>query len=125
MNLMTLLTGANPHLFYLSLFCIVGGIVSWFLVRGLVTSLVQERIQKAMAPSPETDPYSLIPRMGLGSMLREHSEMASRQQAAQAAVRESAGILALANGALSLCWVLVGTGVVGMVIYLVQRYGVV
>jgi len=125
MDLMTLLTGANPHLFYLSLFCIVGGIVSWLLVRGVATSLVQERLQKSVAPPPGTDPHPLIPMGGLGSMLREHSQMASRHRAVQRVMRESTGILTLANWAITLCWVVVGAGVVGMVIYLVQRYGVV
>ena len=117
-NLGALFVGANPNLFYGSLTCIVVGIVLWVMVKLVVTSLIERRINAL----PLTE--DLSPVYGLGQM-GSVTQMHQRHEERCEAIQQSVGFMSMANTLCYGCGFIGLVGVVGMIVYLAQRFNVV
>ena len=109
----TLFVGANPSLFYASLGCIVGAILGWFLLKMILGNLMQNRFAAAQ---------SQMTSGAFGHSLRGYGLEAHTQNNV---IKESAGIINLADFAGYACMLVGVVGVVGVIVYLVQRFNVV
>ena len=120
MNLETLFTGANPNLFYGSLGCIVGAIVLFYAIRLTIMSLIEK----------ETEAYRSQARRHIRGLLGtyippEFYERQAKSEARRQALDNLDSPIWLANAAGIGCWLLGLAGVVGVLLYIVQRYDVV
>lgn len=113
-----LFVGANPTLLYLSLTILVGGVVLRLITSGIVGLLIQGKINRALAEPIRH--VSVRPPFGFGGF----SETERRIDAHRKAVQSSGGLVLIGTLVSMLCYVMMGAGVLGSLVYFVQKYGV-
>ena len=121
-----LLTGANPHLLYWGVALILGGVAVMIVTSGITQALISQKVNQATpvrrAASPRT------PRLGSGhfqDFQQRFQAVDDRLNATREAIQASQGIVLLNALVRMLCYLSMVVGVAGIVLYLLQKYGVV
>lgn len=119
--------GANPTLFYTSLSLLFGGVAVIIVAKVVGLLVIQRRVANLMTDPQSTPMPGRVrhpPRGLFDEFSTMHQGITQRQTAMQTVMKTSVGLIAALGILAVVCYLAIGGGVVGLIVYLVQRYGV-